>query len=69
MHGITNEQAATFKFFESQWHQIAKYLKGQLIVIHNGSFDWPILLDYVRRYDLELSGIQGNFCSQKVAIS
>ena len=69
VHGITNEQAATFESFESQWNQIVEYLKDQLIVIHNASFDWPILLDYIRRYDLELPGIQGIFCSQKAAIS
>ena len=68
MHGISNEQAAKFESFEAQWGQIAGYLKGQLIVIHNASFDWPILLDHVTRYHLELPTILGVFCSQKAAI-
>ena len=68
VHGISNEQAAKFKFFESQWSQIADYLKDQLIVIHNASFDWPILLDHVARYGLEMPEIHGVFCSQKAAI-
>ena len=68
IHSITNEQAANFESFESQWHQIAEYLKNQLIVIHNASFDWPVLLDHVDRYDLALPDIQGVFCSQKAAI-
>ncbi len=68
IHGITNEQAAEFESFYSQWHQIAKYLKDQLIVIHNASFDWPILLDHVARYGLTMSPVQGVFCSQKAAI-
>ena len=67
VHGISNEQAAKFKFFESQWSQIADYLKDQLIVIHNASFDWPILLDHVARYGLQMPKIQGVFCSQKAA--
>ena len=67
-HGITNEQAARFDSFDSQWSQIAEYLNDQLIVIHNASFDWPILLDHVDRYDLTLPEIQGVFCSQKSAI-
>jgi len=68
IHGITNEQAAGFDAFDSQWNQIADYLKGQLIVIHNASFDWPILLDHVARYGLSMPPIQGVFCSQKAAI-
>lgn len=68
IHGITNEQAAEFEFFDSQWGQIAKYLKDQLIVIHNASFDWPILLDHVARYDLTMPPTEGVFCSQKAAI-
>lgn len=68
VHGISNGQAAKFELFESQWSQIANYLKDQLILIHNASFDWPILLDHVVRYGLEMPEIQGVFCSQKAAI-
>ncbi len=68
VHGISNEQAAKFESFESQWSQIADYLKDQLIVIHNASFDWLILLDHIARYQLVLPKIQGVFCSQKAAI-
>ena len=68
IHGITNEQAANFESFESQWNQIAEYLKDQLIVIHNASFDWPTLLDHVARYGLLMPPVQGVFCSQKAAI-
>lgn len=68
VHGITNEQAAAFGTFESQWNQIAGYFKDQLIVIHNAGFDWPILLDHVVRYELAMLPVQGVFCSQKAAI-
>ena len=68
IHGITNEQAAEFKSFDFQWHQIAEYLMDQLIVIHNASFDWPVLLDHVARYGLAMPPIQGVFCSQKAAM-
>lgn len=68
IHGITNEQAAAFESFDSQWQQIAEYLKHQLIVIHNASYDWPILLDHVVRHGLAMPEIQGVFCSQKAAI-
>ncbi len=68
IHGITNEQAAAFDSVDSQWQQIAEYLKDQLIVIHNASFDWPILLDQVARYGLAMPEIKGVFCNQKAAI-
>jgi len=68
IHGITNEQAAEFESFGAQWGQIVEYLKDQLIVIHNASFDWPILLDHVARYGLTMPPTQGVFCSQKAAI-
>ena len=68
IHGISNEQAAEFESFDSQRCQIAEYLQDQLIVIHNASFDWPILLDHVARYGLSMPPIQGVFCSQKAAI-
>lgn len=67
IHGITDEQASAFETFESQWSQIADYFKDQLIVIHNASFDWPILLDHVARYDVTMPEIKGVFCSQKAA--
>ena len=68
IHGISNEQAAEFRSFDDQWDQIAEYLKDQLIVIHNASFDWPTLLDHEGRYNLTRPPIQGVFCSQKAAI-
>ena len=69
IHGMSNQQAAAFEPFDVQWDQIAEYLKDQLVVIHNASFDWPILLDHVARYGLTMPPIQGVFCSQKAAIS
>ncbi len=68
IHGISNEEAVEFESFDSQWQQIAEYLNAQLVVIHNASFDWPILLDHVVRYGLAMPEIQGVFCSQKAAI-
>jgi DNA polymerase-3 subunit epsilon len=68
IHGITNEQAAEFESFDSKWSQMAEYLIDQLIVIHNASFDWPILLDHVARYSLTMPPVQGVLCSQKAAI-
>ena len=68
IHGITNEQAAGFESFDLQWSQIAAYLNDQLTIIHNASFDWPILLNHITRYHLNVPLTKGIFCSQKAAI-
>ncbi len=68
VHGISNQQASLFKTFDSQWPKIADHLSNQLVVIHNASFDWPILLDHVCRHELKQPKIKGVFCSQKAAI-
>lgn len=68
IHGISNRQASLFQSFESQWPDISDHFNDQLIVIHNASFDWPILLDHVRRYELNRPKVRGVFCSQKAAI-
>lgn len=68
IHGISNQQASLFKTFDSQWPEIADHFNNQLVVIHNASFDWPVLLDHVRRHELKQPKVKGVFCSQKAAI-
>lgn len=68
VHGISNQQASLVKTFDSQWPEIADQLNNQLVVIHNASFDWSILLDHVHRYELKQPKVKGVFCSQKAAI-
>jgi len=67
VHGISNEEASSFESLESQWNQISSILNGHLVVIHNASFDWPILRNQVAQKSLEMPEIQGVFCSQKAA--
>jgi len=68
IHGISTEQASSFKPFDSQWPEIAELFHKQLVVIHNASFDWPVLLEHLKRYGLEQPKTSGVFCSQKAAI-
>jgi DNA polymerase-3 subunit epsilon len=67
IHGITNEEAAAFEPFDAQCPQILQYLESQLVVIHNASFDWPILNDQVAKANSSVPVIRGVFCSQKAA--
>lgn len=68
VHGISNQQASFFKTFDSQWPEIADHFNNQLVVIHNASFDWPVLLDHIHRHELKQPKVKGVFCSQKAAI-
>ena len=67
IHGISNDQAAGFEPLANQWQNVLPYLSEQLIVIHNASFDWPVLCHHIACYHLEMPTIQGVFCSQKAA--
>jgi len=67
IHGITDAEAAAFKSFGAQCQEILEYLTNQLVVIHNASFDWPILVDHLARAGGTAPVIKGVFCSQKAA--
>lgn len=67
IHGICDAEAAAFEPFDSQCQEILGYLMDQLVVIHNASFDWPILIDQVARASSTAPVIKGVFCSQKAA--
>ena len=67
IHGISDTEAAAFEPFGSQCQKILKFLTNQLVVIHNASFDWPILVDHLARADSSPPIIEGVFCSQKAA--
>ncbi|MFT4584866.1 MAG: DNA polymerase-3 subunit epsilon [Gammaproteobacteria bacterium] len=67
VHGIGDEEATTFEDLPSQWRSISDQIYNKLIVIHNASFDWPILIDQLNRTGLRLPKVKGVFCSQKSA--
>jgi DNA polymerase-3 subunit epsilon len=68
IHGFSDAEATKFECFGAQCQEILEYLTNQLVVIHNASFDWPILVDNLARAESSLPVIEGVFCSQKAAI-
>lgn len=68
IHGITNEEADKFTSLESKWFEIKQFLDNKTIIIHNASFDWPIILFHIEKF--HLSPLEGTivFCSQKSSI-
>lgn len=67
VHGITEDAAQGFDSFDKVAESISGVLRDNLIVIHNASFDWPILFEHYNRYELDAPKIEGIFCSQKSA--
>lgn len=68
VHRITNQEASSFPSFQTEWPNIKPFIDHQLIVIHNASFDWPIIEFHAKYYNLEPPNRAELFCSQKSAI-
>lgn len=68
IHGISNEEAKKFPSFDKEWPLIKPWLDGQVVVIHNKSFDWPIIEFHIEHYKCEPPSPIEIFCSQKSAI-
>lgn len=68
IHGISNEEASEFQSFYDQWPLVKPWLDGQFVVIHNKSFDWPIIEFHLEHYQCEPPAPTDVFCSQKAAI-
>ncbi|MFN3237282.1 MAG: exonuclease domain-containing protein [Pseudomonadales bacterium] len=67
VHGITQARAQDFLSFDKEAAKFSETLTDELVVIHNASFDWPILLEHYNRYNLAIPKSRGVFCSQKSA--
>ncbi len=67
INGITQEQAQKHPAFSEQWPKILPWLEKRLVVIHNASFDWPLIVDHIERYKVVTPAITGVFCSQRAA--
>jgi len=68
VHHISNEEAIKFPSFEKEWPNIKQWLDGQVVVIHNKGFDWPIVEFHVAHYHCSPPSPIQLFCSQKAAI-
>ncbi|MFA7554929.1 MAG: 3'-5' exonuclease [Spongiibacteraceae bacterium] len=68
IHGISNTEAARFDDISIKWPEIKRYLDNNHIVIHNASFDWPIIEFHIQKYNLDPIRNVSIFCSQKSAI-
>lgn len=68
VHRITNQEASSFPSFQREWPKIKPLIDHRLVVIHNASFDWPIIEFHAKYYNLEPPSEAEIFCSQKSAI-
>ncbi len=68
VHGISNTEASTFDDISIKWPEIKGYLNNNYVVIHNASFDWPIIEFHIQKFDLDPLSNVSIFCSQKSAI-
>ncbi len=52
IHGITEDDVRDKPEFNQLWNEIFPYLKGQVIVAHNASFDLSVLRYILDRYNI-----------------
>lgn len=67
INGITQQQAEHHPTFCEQWPKISPWLEGRLLVAHNASFDWPLLVDNLARFNISAPSVRGVFCSQRAS--
>ena len=67
INGITQKQAEHHPAFCEQWPKVLPWIEGRLLIIHNASFDWPLIVDHVERYSVTAPRLEGIFCSQRAA--
>ena len=54
IHGITPDMTKEALTFDKVWHIIEPYIKGKVVVAHNGlSFDFPVLEKTLEYYGIE----------------
>lgn len=54
IHGITPDMTKEALTFDKVWHKLEPYIKGQVVVAHNGlSFDFPVLEKTLEYYGME----------------
>ena len=69
VNGFTNHQIESFPSPVDIWDKVFEFCEGQLLVIHNASFDFQVLADHIKRYGLPELNISGVFCMQKNALA
>ena len=67
VHGISNEDANKFPELSEVWPELMQLISGRLLVMHNASYDWRVLVENSARAGLRLPSIRGVFCTQKTA--
>ena len=65
VHGLDSEDTERSPCFEQVWDQIRPYIEGQIIVTHNGSFDFSCLRKTLEYYHLEEPVYQGK-CTMRL---
>lgn len=65
VHGICQRDAEGFPHLAESWPGLQEWIDGQVVVIHNSSFDWPLMVDHAERDSLQPLKPAGVVCSQK----
>lgn len=66
IHGITPADTANAPTFDTIWHEIEPFIKGQSVVAHNGlSFDFPVLSKTLEYYGMQAPDYK-KYCTYRI---
>lgn len=66
VHGITEDDVSTAPTFADIWDEVGPLLKDQIIVAHNASFDFSVLMNTLYEYKRDLPDIK-IICTYRLA--
>lgn len=67
IHGISNAEASKFAELSEVWSEFTQIVADELLVFHNASFDWKVIVSNAESSGLCVPNVSGIFCSQKSA--
>ena len=66
IHGLTAQDTKNSLTFDKIWHKIEPFIKGQLVVAHNGPrFDFDVLKKTLTHYGMEVPAYEKD-CTYKI---
>lgn len=67
INGFDADEVQKFPAPSERWEEVEAFVRGKLVIMHNAAFDWRLIQDHVKRYQLSQLNVPGVFCSQRAA--
>lgn len=65
VNGFSQQQVQQHPTLIEQWPAVLPWFTDHLLLIHNASFDWPLIIDHCKRYHVSAPAVNGVLCTQR----